>query len=355
MVKISILSATVFLNRYFHMKTLRYIVLALFFLLLVAVVVGFFLPSKVHLQRSVVINRDPATIFKVINSLHNFNKWSPWYDLDRNASYQLTGKKSGVGSKLTWSGNEKVGTGSNEIIESVKNSHIKTIMYFGKSDAPAYSILTLTSDGENKTKVTWAFENDFGMNIFYRYFGLVIEDMIAPDYERGLQKLKKHVEALPFYDYSAISTVTTEAQNIYTYASSANRKEDNISEKIGQAYAKIIAFLTKNAIAMNGTPKIINKKFDADSFEFIAAIPVVATEIVDETGEIKAAQTYAGKALKIIHQGSYKNFKQSYTILNAYIAQNKLQKNGHSWEDYLSDPSTTAQDQLITHIYQPIF
>lgn len=46
----------------------------------------------------------------------------------------------------------------------------------------------------NGTTVAWTFENDFGYNVFYRYFGLILEDMIAPDYEKGLSNLKTRLE-----------------------------------------------------------------------------------------------------------------------------------------------------------------
>jgi len=169
-------------------------VLALLFLLLVAVIVGFFLPAKVHLERSTVINKEADKIFTVLNSLSYFNQWSPWFDYDPNANYVLSGPEAGVGSTLTWQGNEKIGTGSNEIIESKQNQYIRTKFYFGKSESPAFSKISLSSD-ENGTKVTWAFYNDFGYNVFYRYFGLVLEDMIAPDYEKGLKNLKEYIEA----------------------------------------------------------------------------------------------------------------------------------------------------------------
>ncbi|VAW34804.1 hypothetical protein MNBD_GAMMA01-1167, partial [hydrothermal vent metagenome] len=80
--------------------------------------------------------------------------------------------------------------------ESENNSYIKTKLFFGKSEHPAYATISLDSK-DNGTKVSWVFENDFGYNIFYRYFGLVLEDMIAPDYEKGLQNLKRYVESLP--------------------------------------------------------------------------------------------------------------------------------------------------------------
>jgi len=335
------------------MKTLRYIVLALIFLILVTVVVGFFLPAKVHLERSIEIKRDKAAIFKVINAFESFNKWSPWYDLDVNAQYIISGPQSGVGSKLEWHGNQNVGSGVNEIVESVENNYIKTKMFFGKSEAPAYSIVSLKQQG-NSTKVTWAFENDFGMNVFYRYFGLVIEDMIAPDYEKGLSKLKTYMESLPKHDFSPISIVTTKAEPVYTYESSATIGQDDISKIIAESYQKIIGFLVTNKISMNGVPKIITLHFDENNFQFLAAIPVSNNDFEDSLGTIKQAQMYAGKAIKLIHKGSYKNFKESYEVLNEYIAYNKLERNGDSWEDFVTDPISTSEAELVTHIYQPI-
>lgn len=335
------------------MRTLRYLVLAILFLLLIVVVVGFFLPSKVHMQRSVEINRSKETVFQVINSLGNFNKWSPWFEKDINAKYTVTGAASGVGSKLTWQGNNDVGTGSNEIIDSKLNKSVKTELFFGKDDHPAYATLSL-KENNGTTIVAWSFENDFGYNVFFRYFGFVLEDMIAPDYEKGLSNLKKHVESLPLYDYSDISTVTTSETTVYTYESSSSTKQGKITTAIGVAYEKIIGFITANNINMAGSPKIITLGFSPDNYQFLAVIPVDQNNVVDDNGEIMASSMYAGKALKIIHQGSYNNLKQSYDILFAYLTQNNLEKNGHPWEDFVTDPSTVAQEDLITYIYQPI-
>ncbi len=342
------------------MRTLRYLVLALFFLLLVVVVIGFFLPSKVKMGRSIEISRDAATIFQVVNSLNNFNKWSPWFEKDINAKYVVSGSTTGVGSKLSWQGNINVGSGSNEIIASQLNQSIKMRMFFGKDDQPAYATISLKPNKENNREnnnesiqVTWMFENDFGYNVFYRYFGLVLEDMIAPDYEKGLTNLKTHVEALPMYDYSDISIVTTTADKVYITESNVASDQD-IASAIGEAYAQIMSFISINNINMAGTPKVLTLNFSKDNFHFKAAIPVDNNERVDENNLIIGELMYAGKAVKIIHKGSYQNFKQSYDVLFTYMAQNGLEKNGNPWEDFVTDPGEIAEVDLITHIYQPI-
>lgn len=328
-------------------------VLALLFLLLLVVVIGFFLPSKAHMERSIEINRDPSTIFMVINSLNNFNKWSPWFEYDTNAEYTLTGAISGVGSKLSWSGNDKIGIGSNEIIESKLDSYIKTKFFFGQSGKPAFSKLSLLQD-EKTTTVTWAFNNDFGYNVFYRYFGLVLEDMIAPDYERGLKYLKKHVESLPLHDYSNLSITEVEAQDTYAYMSQSGLNHEAITPAITAAYGKLIDFITKNNVTMNGSPKIVNLSTSDDEYQFLAVIPVNDNSLIDESNKIQSYTSYQGKVIKLIHKGPYKNFDISYDILFAYMSQNNLHNNGNSWEDFVTDPANVSEDELITNIYQPI-
>jgi effector-binding domain-containing protein len=335
------------------MRTLRYLVLAMLFLLVVVITIGFFLPAKVQLHRSIEINRSPDVVFKVVNSLVHFNKWSPWYDKDVNASYIITGNPAGVGSKLSWNGNKSVGTGSNEIIESAVNSHIKTELYFGKDEHPAYATISL-KEKNNSTLVTWSLENDFGYNIFYRYFGFVLEDMIAPDYEKGLFNLKKHVEALPLHDYSEIEIVNTSADLVYVVESKTSLDHEEITDSIGSAFSKVMGFISKNKLKQAGSPKIISVSSTDNIYHFLAAIPVVNNDLADENLKINPLSMYSGKAIKMTHKGSYRDFKASYDVIYAYMVQNNLSKNGNPWEDFVTDPGFVTEADLITHIYQPI-
>jgi effector-binding domain-containing protein len=335
------------------MRTLKYMVLALIFILFAAIIVGFFLPSKVNMQRSILIDRSPEKIFNVVNSLSNFNNWSPWVDKDKNADYSFSGPKFGVGSKMVWEGNSQVGQGSQEIVESSKNNTVKTKLFFSNSHKPAYATISLTPD-QDKTKVSWMFENDAGNDLLARYFGLAIEDLLAPDYEKGLANLKIYVESLPLYDYSNISIINVPTQKVYQIEAQSDMQQNNMSEKIADSYATIINFLTLNNIEMNGSPKIINLKYQDNEYKFIAAIPVDNNEVLDESGVIVSSVMPQGKSIKLIHKGSYEKLVESYDILNAYIFENKISINGSSWEDYVVDPSLANDSELITHIYQPI-
>ena len=88
----------------------------------------------------------------------------------------------------------EVGSGLQEIIESDYPRHVKTKLYFGDDPNPGYATYTLEKLGPNQTKLTWSFDADFGNNIIGRYFGLMMDGMLGPDYEKGLAKLKSTLE-----------------------------------------------------------------------------------------------------------------------------------------------------------------
>jgi carbon monoxide dehydrogenase subunit G len=69
-----------------------------------------------------------------------------------------------------------------------------TLVFAGEGSAAATIALEPAGAG---TKVVWAFDSDLGFDPIARYFGLLIDGMVGPDYEKGLAKLKAVAEAKP--------------------------------------------------------------------------------------------------------------------------------------------------------------
>ena len=175
------------------MKLLKNLIIALVGLVVVLAVVGFLLPSSVHVERSITVGAPPDAVFELVNSFENFNKWSPWYQRDPNAEYRYEGPAAGVGAKMYWSSEQRdVGSGSQEIIESQPGRLVRTALDFGaQGTATAYFQLEPQGDG---TQVTWGFDSEFGNNLIGRYMGLLFDKWIGADYERGLDSMKRLAE-----------------------------------------------------------------------------------------------------------------------------------------------------------------
>src|SRR5262249_30915903 len=129
--------------------------------------IGLVLPASRHVERSVSIATPPAAVFAIINDLRRFNEWSPWFEKDPHARYTFSGPENGVGSRLEWaSAKSSVGTGSQEIIESIRDQRVKTRLDFG-SQGHGESLLTLAPEGQG-TRLTWGFDTSLGNNILAR-------------------------------------------------------------------------------------------------------------------------------------------------------------------------------------------
>jgi uncharacterized protein YndB with AHSA1/START domain len=162
--------------------------------LAVAVVVVFMLPRVVTVERGTVIAAPPEKVFVHVNSLRRFNEWSPWYERDPTMEQSFERPEERVGAKMSWkSDNPDVGSGRQEIVDSVPNERVRVALDFGYMGNGTASY-TLTPEGDG-TKIVWDFRTDLGNNAVARYFGLMFDRWIGADYEKGLAKLKVLVES----------------------------------------------------------------------------------------------------------------------------------------------------------------
>ena len=166
-------------------------------LLGILLVVGFVLPSKVHVERSITINAQPRKIYPLISNFHAWEKWSPWAKLDPDAKYKITGR--GAKQKMIWSSNNpSVGSGWQKFTALDAPKKIKTHLDFGKQGMADASFDLVAKEGA--TQVTWALDTDSraGVPIYMQplstYFGLMLDSMVGKDYEQGLKNLQSIVE-----------------------------------------------------------------------------------------------------------------------------------------------------------------
>ena len=151
-------------------------------------------PRMARMNRSVQINATAEQVFPYLNNLKTFvDQWSPWTEKDPNAAHEYNDIAEGVGAYYSWKGEpKKVGEGEMKIVESEANKHVKTHLAFkGRGDAYASWIVREAGNG---VTVTWDFEADNGMNPMGRIFGRFMDKFLGPDYENGLNKLKKVIE-----------------------------------------------------------------------------------------------------------------------------------------------------------------
>jgi len=339
------------------MRIIMRIAIIVVVLLCLVAGVGMLLPRQVHVERQIVIEAPRATVYALVEGYKQFQKWSPWASLDPNAKTTVEGPEFGVGAKQSWVGDPKtVGSGNQEIIEAEPFARVKSRLAFG-DNPPATAEFALTPEG-NGTRVVWSFDSDMGAGPFGRLFGLMMDRFIGPDYQRGLGNLKTLAESFPKADFSDLTvTMVDVAPVTVAYIASESSKDTmQIGEAIGAGYGLVLAFMKANGLKQDGAPITINTRWDDRGYGFDAAIPVdkEPAKEVPAASLVKVKLTYGGKVLKIVYKGPYGGMPPSYAKLEAYMAARGYESAGPPWDEYVSDPGTTPEAELITNIYQPV-
>lgn len=316
--------------------------------------VGLLLPRTAHVERSIVIDAPPATVFTVLNGFRQFDRWSPWAGIDPDVETRYEGPETGVGAKMSWSGNAQVGSGSQEILESVPYERIRLRLTFGDFGGDFTSTYTLAAEGSG-TRVTWGFDADYGSSIFGRYFGLLSDAMIGPDYEKGLGRLEQFAESLPRADLAGLSFETTSSVSRPLLLLSVRAADDAnaVGVALGVAWGQLSGFITANGLARAGPPVAIHAGAQGDTLLLDAAIPVDGAELTPPA-PIRAGRGHEGRVLKAVYTGDYAGLHAARDRVRAYLATSGLEAAGPLWEEYVSDPATTPPAELVTHILVPI-
>lgn len=337
------------------MKKLLLFLLILFGLFLVA---GLFLPTQLHVERSIAINRPAATVFTLLNGYRNFNRWSPWARLDPHAEYVYSGPETGVGARMDWSGDPAlVGTGWQEITESSPNERVAMHLDFG-AQGRADSYFEIHGD-QLGSRVTWGFDTDVseGQGFFGallgRYFGLMLDRWVGADYEKGLAALKVYAEALPAQDFAAAEIEILEVTPVEILFVSGETSQDSadIAQALAAAYGEIMALITADELEITGQPMAVTRAWADDRYRFEAAIPVAGAQGRAAAGNVRGGLSPGGRAARIVHAGSYDSTAASYEKLAAWMAVHGWREGEVSWEHYISDPGSTPEAEVITHIY----
>lgn len=182
------------------MKALKIIGIVVLSLVVVAVICVSLISPKSHMERSIVVNGTPDDVLAEFANFRKFNAWSPWSQMDPAAKYTFEGPEMGVGAKMSWEGTES-GVGSQETVEYEPGKRVKNLMRFDMMEGAMYSEIIVEAVPEG-TKVTWTYDQDVSgtgaMNAAVgKLFGLGMDSMMGPQYEDGLNAMKKIVESRP--------------------------------------------------------------------------------------------------------------------------------------------------------------
>ncbi len=330
------------------MKALKKIFFVILILVALLLIIAIFLPSEAKVERSLLIKASPDVIAAKITNLHSWDEWSPWKDKDSAAEYKYN-DTVGVGGWMDWKG-PVVGEGKLTITRVTPDSVIYFLAFrepFQSESNGSYSFIKTDSG----TVVTWTDASALSWPMG-RLMGLFMnfDEMMGPDFETGLSRLKKATEVSYKYTYN-VQEKEVSPMIIATIRNKVNTGE--IGDIMGKSYGEIQAYIAKNGAKCTGSPMAITLAWDSLSWDFEAAIPI--DKEIKGNDKITVKKSYEGKTIWVTYTGPYEKTFQAYTDLDQYMKEKGLTQAGGPWEVYLTDPGTEPDStKWVTEIYFPV-
>ncbi len=171
------------------MKIIKYVLLTLVGIVILALVVAAFLPKTFHAEGTTVINKPAQEVYDYVKYVKNQENYGVWFQMDKNMEKSFDGTDATVGFKYSWKSKE-VGNGSQVISKLDNGKRVEFDLYFEDDPQPAKSFIKTDSIAPNQTKVRWVIDGKIPypfnlMSLFY--------DM-NKDFEQGTLNLKNVLE-----------------------------------------------------------------------------------------------------------------------------------------------------------------
>ena len=177
------------------MKKLKIAGLSLVALLVVLTAVGFLLPSKQRITRTVEVKAPVSAVFPLINNLpKGWTQWNPFV-VAGDPTYQVSysGPEEGVGAAQAWDGKE-TGEGKLKILRADPTQGIDYEVVLMHGSYRLEGSFACEPKGQ-VTTLTWVCDMDYGNNPIDRYFGLAMDGLLGKDMQKGLDTIREKSEA----------------------------------------------------------------------------------------------------------------------------------------------------------------
>lgn len=171
---------------------LKYIGITAFAIIGLLTAVALLMSPEFKVEQSIVIQASPEAIHPYVNDLKQWQKWSPWQELEPDTVTRYGDLTQGVGASQSWQG--KGGSGHLHITASSVGNGIAYDVFFGDDTVPSISAIEYKIIDSNSTRVSWSFSGEVDMPVLGGFYALLIRSMSNDMYGKGLTKLKALVE-----------------------------------------------------------------------------------------------------------------------------------------------------------------
>ena len=154
--------------------------------------IGYVLPTDYSVSRTVQISAPPEVVFPHVADLRAWASWDPWKRRDTSISSTYSEGSTAIpGAWEKWKSAES-GEGRRVVREVDAPKRVRINFTHGAGEDVARMTFHLEPSGD-QTKVVWTMEGETGLAPISRWFGGMMDQLVGPKLEEGLQALKDTV------------------------------------------------------------------------------------------------------------------------------------------------------------------
>lgn len=317
------------------MKTWKKVALWILGLLVVLILVSYLLPKSYKVERSITVKSTPHTLYMLISDYRLWELWAPWTkEEDPAVVFEIEGTPGQPGSVWKWKG-DKFRQGAMTMTEGIPVRRMTYQLDFDQGSMISYGLMELECSGDS-CRVTWRDEGTLGNFPLERFFGLLADRMMGPDFEKGLMNLKAIAEARA--EWPEIKETVWPAHTFLAITDSAG--PENYAMVMGKAYSELMQLARKENLQVTGAPFAKYIRWDSVTMFSVMdlGIPVATAESVG--GRARVVHYPELKVVLVHYFGPYEKTAPMYHVLDQYVKETGLKEAEGPWEIYITGPDT---------------
>ncbi|MEP9369041.1 GyrI-like domain-containing protein [Xanthobacter sp. VNH20] len=146
----------------------------------------------------------------------------------------------------------------------------------------------------------------------------------------------------------------TQLATIPVLTKSGSASWDTGFDTIVATLKDITAEMNRMGLKRAGDVFIVYNSSDDAGFEFEAQVPFTGATTQKPQGEVKLGASFAGKAFKFTHRGSFADMDDTYEAIANFLDAKNVAAQDLYIEQYRTDPQSTAPDSLVVDIFVPV-
>lgn len=150
------------------------------------------LPAGFTVVRSIEVTAPSDKVWALLQDPRAWGRWSVWHRRDPRMQITYSGPAAGVGAGWAWKSASE-GEGRMTFTAAVPGRRLAYDLFFPDWDSTSTGDLALEPTAAG-TRVRWTMHGNMGSSLIGRWFGLLGDRFVGPDFETGLANLKAEAE-----------------------------------------------------------------------------------------------------------------------------------------------------------------